>query len=222
MNPAPARLRLSGMGSNELTDKVAQLIEKPGPLSIVQAGDPVLRKKTASYDGQLDDDMLQHLIARMRETMEQIHGAVGLAAPQVGLPLRLAVLSTPAEFSARLIERGQQPVPFTVLVNPSYKAVGRPRRASFEGCLSVDGWQAVVTRPDRIRLTREDEAGQRHVEEHAGLGARIMQHETDHLDGMLYLDRAELRSLSTTEQAVVRWGANGLVDAAKQLGFPLP
>ena len=83
------------MGSNELADKVAQLIEIPGPLSIVQADDPVLRKKTACYDGQLDDDMLQHLIARMRETMEQIPGAVGLAAPQVGLPVRLAVLSTP-------------------------------------------------------------------------------------------------------------------------------
>ncbi|GGJ39620.1 peptide deformylase [Streptomyces brasiliensis] len=210
------------MGSTELTDKAAQLLEKPGPLSIIQAGDPVLRQKTDSYDGQLDDDMLQRLIARMRETMEQTHGAVGLAAPQVGLPLRLAVLATPAEFSARLIERGQQPVPFTVLVNPSYKAVGRPRTASFEGCLSVAGWQAVVARPDRIRLDREDETGQRLVEEHAGLGARIMQHETDHLDGMLHLDRAELRSLSTAEQVVERWGAAGLATAAEQLGFPLP
>ncbi|MFF4836349.1 peptide deformylase [Streptomyces sp. NPDC001315] len=210
------------MVSSELADKVAQLIEKPMPLSIVQAGDPVLRQKTAYYDGQLDDETLQRLIVRMRETMEQTHGAVGLAAPQVGLPLRLAVLATPAEFADRLIERGQQPVPFTVLVNPSYAAVGSQRAASFEGCLSVDGWQAVVTRPDQIKLTREDETGQRLVEEYAGLGARIVQHETDHLDGMLYLDRAELRSLSTTEQLMERWGPTGLAAAAKQLGFPLP
>lgn len=210
------------MGSNELTDRVAQLIEKPGPLTIVQAGDPVLRQQTASYDGQLDGDMLQQLIARMRETMEQIHGAVGLAAPQVGLPLRLAVLATPAGLSQRLIERSQQPVPFTVLINPSHVGLGRARAASFEGCLSVSGWQAVVARPNRIRLARQDETGRELVEEYEGLGARIVQHETDHLDGVLYLDRAEVRSLSTTEQAVMRWGATGLADAAQVLGFPLP
>ncbi|MFJ5035579.1 peptide deformylase [Streptomyces sp. NPDC088560] len=210
------------MGSSELADKVAQLIDTPKLLGLVQAGDPVLRQKTAHYDGQLDDDVLRRLIARMRETMEQTRHAVGLAAPQVGLPLRLAVLATPVEFSARLIESGQQPVPFTVLINPSYKAAGRGRAANFEGCLSVDGWQAVVTRHERIRLTREDETGRRLVDEHAGFGARIVQHETDHLDGMLYLDRAELRSLSTTDQVAQRWGAAGLAAAAEQLGFRLP
>lgn len=210
------------MGSSELARKAAELLEKPGPLSIVQAGDPVLRQEAVSYEGQLDDDVLHRLIGSMRETMEQIHGAVGLAAPQIGLPLRLAVLATPEELSARLIERGQQPVPFTVLINPSYEAVGSPRTASFEGCLSVPGWQAVVTRPDRIELTREDENGRCLSEEFAGLAARIVQHETDHLDGMLYLDRAELRSLSTTELVMERWGAAGAAAAAEQLGFSVP
>ncbi|MFF4795235.1 peptide deformylase [Streptomyces sp. NPDC001276] len=83
------------------------------------------------------------------------------------------VLATPAEFADRLTERGQQPVPFTVLVNSSYEAAGEQRAGSFEGCLSVDGWQAVVTRPEKIKLTREDDRGQRLVEEYAGLGARI-------------------------------------------------
>jgi len=210
------------MGNSELADKAARLIENPGPLSIVQAGDPVLRQKTAHYDGQLDDDVLQRLIARMRETMEQTHNAVGLAAPQVGLPLRLAVLATPEKISARLIESGQQPVPFTVLVNPSYTAAGRGRAANFEGCLSVSGWQAAVNRPERINVTREDETGRRLVEEQAGFVARIVQHESDHLDGTLYLDRAELRSLSTTDQVAQRWGGAGLAAAAEQLGFRLP
>ncbi|MGW3458941.1 peptide deformylase [Streptomyces olivaceoviridis] len=210
------------MGIRELSDRVAQLLEEPGPLSIVEAGDPVLRQKTASYDGQLGDDVLQRLVGRMRETMEKTHNAVGLAAPQVGLPLRLAVLATPEALTARLIESGQQPVPFTVLINPSYEAAGGPRAMSFEGCLSVPGWQAMVARPDRIRLTREDETGRRLVEEHAGLGARIVQHETDHLDGVLYLDRAELRSLSSMEQVVKRWGPAGVAATAEQLGFPLP
>ncbi|MFG2356914.1 peptide deformylase [Streptomyces sp. NPDC048521] len=209
------------MANRELVDRVAQLLEKPGPLSIVQAGDPVLRQKTASYDGQLGDDVLQHLVGRMRETMEKTHNAVGLAAPQVGLPLRLAVLATPEALTARLIESGQQPVPFTVLINSSYEAAGGPQTVSFEGCLSVSGWQAVVARPDRIRLTREDETGQRLVEEYAGLGARIVQHETDHLDGVLYLDRAELRSLSTTDQVAKRWGPAGLAATAEHLGFSL-
>ncbi|GGM23879.1 peptide deformylase 1 [Streptomyces fumigatiscleroticus] len=210
------------MENSELADKVAQLLEKPGPLSVVQAGDPVLRRGTARYDGQLSDDLLSRLVARLRETMEQMDNAVGLAAPQVGLPLRLAVLATPEALSARLAERGQQPVPFTVLINPSYKAVGPRQVGGYEGCLSVSGWQAVVARPDRIAVVRQDETGQRLTEEYAGLGARIVQHETDHLDGLLYLDRAELRSLSTTEQVVERWGAAGIKAAAEQLGFELP
>ncbi|WP_329529392.1 peptide deformylase [Streptomyces sp. NBC_01462] len=210
------------MGSKELEDEVIQLLEKPGALSVVQAGDPVLRQKIDPYDGQLDDTLLHKLIARIRETMEQIHGCVGVAAPQVGLRLRLAVLATPGELSARLIRSRQQPVPFTVLINPSYQAMGSQRAASFEGCLSVPGWQAVVSRPDVIRLTREDEAGHHLVEKYSGLGARIVQHETDHLDGTLYLDRAEVRSLSTTELVASRWGPAGVASAAAQFDFPLP
>ncbi|MFE9611355.1 peptide deformylase [Streptomyces sp. NPDC006012] len=210
------------MERTELTEKVAQLLAETGPVSIVNAGDPVLRQKTEPFDGQLDDATLQRLIVRMRKTMEDTPSAVGLAAPQIGIPLRLAVLGTPEQLTARLIERGQQPVPFTVLINPSYRAAGQQRVASFEGCLSVPGWQAVVARPDRIELRREDERGTPLVEEYAGLGARIVQHESDHLDGALYLDRAELRSLSTVEAVQERWGPAGLAATAEQLGFPLP
>ncbi|MET7694913.1 peptide deformylase [Streptomyces sp. NPDC005483] len=210
------------MASSPLADQVAELLDKTGPLAVVQAGDPVLRQRAAPYDGQFGDDLLARLILRMRETMEGIKGAVGLAAPQVGLPLGLAVLATPEALADRLIQAGQQPVPFTVLVNPSYRAVGRGRVGSYEGCLSVSGWQAVVARPDRIRLTRQDETGRHLVEEYAGIGARIVQHETDHLSGTLYLDSAELRSFSTTEQVVRRWGAAGPAAAAEQLGFSLP
>ncbi|WP_030186636.1 peptide deformylase [Streptomyces violaceorubidus] len=210
------------MASSRLADQVAELLDKPGPLSVMQAGDPVLRQQAVAYDGQLDDDLLGRLIVRMRETMESINSAVGLAAPQIGLSLGLAVLATPEALADRLIKRGQQPVPFTVLINPSYQAVGRRRVGGYEGCLSVPGWQAVVARPGRIKVTRQDEAGQQLVEEYEGIGARIVQHETDHLEGRLYLDGAELRSFSTTEQVVERWGATGPGAAAEQLGFALP
>lgn len=212
----------SGMEHKELTDRVVHLLDAPGALSIVNAGDPVLRQKSEHYEGQLDDALLQRLVVRMRETMQQIDSAVGLAAPQVGIPLRLAVMATPEALSARLAKSGQQPVPFTVLINPSYEAVGRQVVAAYEGCLSVPPWQAVVARPDRIKLTREDETGRRIEEQHDGFAARIVQHETDHLEGTLYLDRAELRSLSTPEQARQRWGAAGLAAAAEELGFALP
>ncbi|WP_399895852.1 peptide deformylase [Streptomyces sp. BBFR51] len=210
------------MEHKELTDKVTQLLDAPGALSIVMAGDPVLRQKSAPYEGQLGDDLLQRLIVRMRETMKEIDSAVGLAAPQVGIPLHLAVMATPEALAARLAKRGQEAVPFTVLINPSYEAAGGRLAAAYEGCLSVPPWQAVVARPERIKLTREDETGRRIEEEHDGFAARIVQHETDHLEGTLYLDRAELRSLSTVEQVIKRWGVAGLGTAAEELGFNLP
>lgn len=210
------------MEHKELADKVARLLDTPGIFGIVSAGDPVLRQKTEPYEGQLDDALLRRLVARMRETMEKTDSAVGLAAPQVGIPLRLAVMATPEGLSDRLTRSGQQPVPFTVLINPSYKAAGRQLVAAYEGCLSVPPWQAVVARSARIDVTREDENGRRIKEQHAGFAARIVQHETDHLEGTLYLDRAELRSLSTQEQVVKRWGPAGVAAAAEELGFALP
>ncbi|MEU8782905.1 peptide deformylase [Streptomyces sp. NPDC048637] len=203
-------------------DVVDEVLDGPRPLPIVSAGDPVLRRKASALEGQLDDDRLQRLVQAMRVTMHEITGAVGLAAPQVGIPLRLAVLETPPELATRLAERGEQPVPFTVLINASYKPVGTRRTAFFEGCLSVPGWQAVVARTDRIALTCEDEAGRRIEAEHEGVAARIMQHEIDHLDGTLYLDRAEIRSLSSMEEIIQRWMPAGLEAAARELGFSLP
>jgi peptide deformylase len=114
------------------------------------------------------------------------------------------------------------PQPFRVLVNPSYEPVGSARAAFFEGCLSVPGWQAVVARHAEVRLTGEDEHGRRLDEVFTGWPARIVQHETDHLDGMLYLDRAELRSLAANATVVERWAQPTPEEAARALGFELP
>ncbi|WP_411147060.1 peptide deformylase [Streptomyces sp. x-80] len=206
----------------DLIKKVDEVLDGPSPLCIVSAGDPVLRREAFPFDGQLDDGRLHHLVEAMRETMQKTKGAVGLAAPQVGIPLQLAVLGTSRELDVRLTEQGEKPVPFTVLINPSYKPVDTRHTASFEGCLSVPGWQAVVIRTDRIELTCDDEAGRRVEEEYSGLAARIMQHEIDHLAGTLYLDRAEIRSLSSLEEAIQRWRPAGLEVAARELGFTLP
>ncbi|MFE7169281.1 peptide deformylase [Streptomyces sp. NPDC057616] len=204
-----------------LAEQVEALLAVDGPLPIVAAGDPVLRGGTERFDGQLDDALLARFVEALRVTMHAAPG-VGLAAPQVGVALRIAVIEDPAPVpeEVRLV-RGRVPQPFRVLVNPSYESVGSRPAAFFEGCLSVPGWQAVVARPAEVRLTGQDEHGRALDEVFTGWPARIVQHETDHLDGTLYLDRAELRSLSSNEAMAERWTQPAPEEAARALGFPL-
>ncbi|WP_438295005.1 peptide deformylase [Streptomyces sp. HUAS TT7] len=209
------------MSSPALIDLVDQLLAGSGPLPIVAAGDPVLRRPAEPVDDRLDRKRLARLIEAMRETMLAAPG-VGLAAPQVGLPLRLAVIEDAAEVSEEIRQaRGRIPQPFRVLVNPSYEPVGPGRAAFFEGCLSVPGWGAVVARHANVRLRALDEQGRTVDEVFTGWPARIVQHETDHLDGTLYLDRAELRSLSSREAMADRWAQPTPAAAAEALGFEL-
>ncbi len=204
-----------------LREQVERLLELPLPLPIVQAGHPVLRRVAEPYDGELDGDLLARLVGAMRLTMHAAPG-VGLAAPQIGLGLALAVVEDRWDAdpeSARVRER--TPVPFRVLVNPAYEPVGADRVAFYEGCLSVQGWQAVVPRWRSVRLTGSDERGAALDEVLNGWPARIVQHETDHLAGRLYVDVAEMRSLVSPAESL-RW-AGDLTPrrAAAELGFPL-
>jgi peptide deformylase len=204
-----------------LAEQVEALLAAGGPLPIVAAGDPVLRRGTERFDGQLDAALLARFVEALRVTMHEAPG-VGLAAPQVGVPLRLAVIEDPAPVPDEVrLARGRVPQPFRVLVNPSYEPVGTQRAAFFEGCLSVPGWQAVVARSAKVRLTGQDEHGRALDEVFSGWPARIVQHETDHLDGTLYLDRAELRSLSSNEAMAQRWTQPTPEEAARALGFPV-
>jgi len=166
-----------------------------GVLPIVQAGHPVLRTPAVPYSGQLGD-LLPRLLDAMRATMHAAPG-VGLAAPQVGIGLALAVVEDPGAAEAD-DERERPPLPFRVLVNPRYEAVGDESRTFFEGCLSVHGWQAERPRHRTVRLTGEDETGAGFDDVLTGWPARIVQHETDHLRGELYVDGADLRTLSST------------------------
>ncbi|MET9731047.1 peptide deformylase [Streptomyces sp. NPDC006458] len=205
-----------------LAEQVEQLLLTEGPLTIVAAGDPVLRQGIEPYDGQLGPTLLARLVEAMRAAMRAAPG-VGLAAPQVGVPLRIAVMEDPATVPEEVrLARGRVPQPFRVLVNPSYEPIGPARAAFYEGCLSVPGWQAVVARPAMVRLTGQDEDGRPLDEVFTGWPARIVQHETDHLDGTLYLDRAELRSLASAQAMADRWSEPTPVAAARGLGFDLP
>lgn len=205
-----------------LTERVEQLLDGGLPLAIVAAGDPVLRQGTQPYDGQLEPALLARFVEALRATMRAAPG-VGLAAPQVGVELRIAVIEDPAPVPEEVrLARGRVPQPFRVLVNPAYEPVGDARAGFFEGCLSVPGWQAVVARHAEVRLTGQDEHGQALDEVFEGWPARIVQHETDHLDGVLYLDRAEPRSLSSNLAMAERWAQPTPQEAARALGFELP
>ncbi|MFE9774779.1 peptide deformylase [Streptomyces sp. NPDC005931] len=205
-----------------LVERVEELLSIEGPLRIVTAGDPVLRRGTERYDGLLGPALLARFVEALRLTMRAAPG-VGLAAPQVGVGLRIAVIEDPAPVPDGVrLARGRVPQPFRVLVNPVYEPVGTGRAAFFEGCLSVPGYQAVVARAAAVRLTGQDEHGRELDEVFSGWPARIVQHETDHLDGTLYLDRAEPRSLSSHQAVAERWSQPTPERAARALGFELP
>ncbi|MER7053971.1 peptide deformylase [Streptomyces sp. NPDC000351] len=205
-----------------LAERVEELLAVGGPLPIVAAGEPVLRRVAEPFDGQLEPSLLARFTEALRLTMHAAPG-VGLAAPQVGIGLRIAVIEDPAPVPEEVrMARGRVPQPFRVLVNPSYEPVGTARAAFYEGCLSVPGWQAVVARHAEVRLLARDEHGRAVDEVFTGWPARIVQHETDHLDGMLYLDRAEPRSLASNRAMVELWGQATPERAAAALGFGLP
>ncbi|WP_258726104.1 peptide deformylase [Cellulomonas sp. NS3] len=207
-----------------LREQVHRLLDaaQDGVVPIVQAGQPVLRAVAEPYDGQLDAAELGALVELMRRTMHAAPG-VGLAAPQIGLSLALAVVEDPGMLDPDVEQVRERPrLPFRVLVNPRYEAVGDERVSFYEGCLSVVGYQAVVARHRSVRLTGADEAGSALDEVLTGWPARIVQHETDHLGGTLYLDRAELRSLARTDELGARWAGEPRPEtAARALGFPL-
>lgn len=206
---------------NLVREQVELLLSGPRPPRIVQAGHPVLRMRATPYDGELDDALLVELLAAMRAAMHAAPG-VGLAAPQVGLSLAVAVIEDAGAVDAEVAAvREREPVPFRVLVNPRYAPVGDARVAFYEGCLSVQGWQAVAARWRTVRLTGSDERGRALDEVVQGWSARIVQHETDHLAGRLYVDVAEMRSLTCGEQAA-RWADPTPDRAAREMGFDLP
>ncbi|MFY0526033.1 peptide deformylase [Archangium gephyra] len=193
-------------------------------LKIVQAGEPVLRRRARDLTPEeMTGPAVRQLISLMRETMRDAPG-VGLAAPQVGVDVRLAVIEDRAEYQAalspeELAARERQPVDFHVIINPRL-VVEDPEPVEFyEGCLSVSGFSALVRRARAVRVEAFDENGQAISIQARGWYARILQHEIDHLDGMLYIDRMEPRSFSTQENHRRHWASRPLDEVRQALGL---
>lgn len=185
---------------------------------IVQLGHPVLRHPALPYEGQLEASELQALIELMRRVMHHAPG-VGLAAPQIGIPLRLAVLEDTYAADPDGPElRERTPLDFFTIINPRYEPMDDRTASFYEGCLSFEGYQAVVDRYRSVRLDYEDEHGQAQQRAFSGWPARIVQHETDHLNGIVYVDKAYTRSLSSNAE-YPRWASADIEDARRTLGF---
>jgi peptide deformylase len=154
----------------------AEPIEKTDLLPLVLAPDPRLKTKTRPVT-EADRELARGLATRMLATMYAAPG-IGLAAPQVGSDLRLTVIDLQPE------DR-KAPV---VLINPRIEAVSEELSTREEGCLSLPGHYADVTRPARVTVSYEDLEGSRLTIEAEGLLATCLQHEIDHLDGVLFVD----------------------------------
>jgi peptide deformylase len=173
-------------------------------LTLVQAGDPVLRQPARRLESREVQSAAMHkLIDEMRQAMYEAPG-VGLAAPQIGLGLQLAVIEDREEYSKeispeQLAQRERRPVAFHAIINPVLQFVGGETAEFFEGCLSLTGMMALVPRARTVRVECLDELGKPRVIEASGWYARILQHEIDHLQGTLYIDRMRSRTLTSLE-----------------------
>jgi peptide deformylase len=195
-------------------------------LKIVQAGEPVLRAqaRTLTREEIIGDDV-QRLIRDMQETMRDAPG-VGLAAPQVGVGLQLAVIEDREELlsslpAVELAEKERRAVPFHVIINPEITLLGDDRADFYEGCLSLTGFSAVVSRARRVRVAYLDERGESQSVEASGWHARILQHEIDHLRGTLYIDRMESRTFTSLDNWSRFWKGKAVRDVVEGLSEPL-
>jgi peptide deformylase len=164
---------------------------------VVEIGDPVLRERAREIrPEEIGSAAIQGLIDDLIETKRAAHGA-GIAANQVGEPVRVAIVE---------VEEGnprypyKPPVPLTVMINPTLEPVGDETIEINEGCLSVPDLRGSLPRHLAVRVRYLDREGNEHEEVKRGLRAGTFQHEVDHLDGTLFVDRADPRTFATWEQ----------------------
>lgn len=192
------------------------------PLQIVQAGEEVLRRPARELSREeILSDKIQELIKSMREIMRNAPG-VGLAAPQVRVSLQLAVIEDREEYHRKLTaeqlhERQRRAVPFHVIINPRIVSAESRSVEFFEGCLSVAGYSAIVPRAQAITVEYLDEHAETRTVSAVGWYARILQHEMDHLAGILYVNRMNADTLTTLENLERFWKDVAAPEVQKRL-----
>jgi peptide deformylase len=189
-------------------------------LEIVQAGHPVLRQQARPLTpAEITSKEIQKLIESMRKTMYEAPG-VGLAAPQIGLSLQIAVIEDREEYhkevaAEQLRERERRPVPFHAIINPRIAEMSDDSAEFFEGCLSLPGFSALVPRARAVRVEFLNERGLKETLEASGWHARILQHEIDHLRGTLYIDRMYTRTFGSLDNWNKFWKGKSIAEIKK-------
>jgi peptide deformylase len=181
---------------------------------IVQLGHPVLRQDArALVPDEVNSPEVRSLIVDLIDTMRAADGA-GLAATQIGEPVQVAVVEV-RPGNPRYPYK--PPIPLTVLVNPMVERLSDETFANYEGCLSVPNLRGVVDRFVEVRVTSLDRHGEPAVIEARGLSAGTYQHETDHLHGIVFLDRVtDTRTLCTWDE-FARWHHDAFTERAEAL-----
>jgi peptide deformylase len=163
---------------------------------VLKMGDPLLFR-VAEPVQEFDSPELHTLIGDMFDTMAALNGA-GLAAPQIGVSRRVVIFGV--EANPRYPDA--EPVPSTVLINPVIELLTKDTEEGWEGCLSVPGMRGLVSRYTRLRYSGFDQHGKPLTREAHGFHARVVQHECDHLDGILYPMRIKDMRLFGFEDAL--------------------
>jgi len=162
---------------------------------VLRMGDPHLLRVARPVE-KFDTPELHALIRDMEDTMAHLNGA-GLAAPQIDVDLRVVIFGVSKNPRYPEVEE----VPYTVLINPVLEPLAGDEEDGWEGCLSVPGMRGVVPRFTRLRYSGFDQYGQKIEREVTGFHARVVQHECDHLDGILYPMRIrDFRQFGFTEE----------------------
>jgi len=155
-------------------------------LKVARMGHPILRQKAKTLtNSEILSDDIKRLIEDMKETMAEYHG-IGLAAPQVHQSVQLALIGFSDE-NDRYPE--EDPIPIHVLINPVITVLDPAEQCYWEGCLSVPGLRGLVCRPQKVKIDYLNENAEKKTIEAEGFLATVIQHELDHLNGTLYVDR---------------------------------
>lgn len=179
---------------------------------LIRMGHPMLRQVARQVSSsELKSPEFQSFVADMRENMKH-YGGIGLAAPQIGQSLQLAVIELEGGKNRYGSDEG---LPFTVFINPKIEVLDATEQGFWEGCLSVPGLRGFVERPRKIKVTYLDEAGQAQELVAEDFLATVVQHELDHLTGHLYVDRLkDTRLLSFQEEFTEFMGQAPSLDEA--------
>jgi peptide deformylase len=165
--------------------------------TVLKMGHPLLRQ-VAQPVSVFDAAQMHELLTDMEDTMRALNGA-GIAAPQIGVSLRVVIF----EMQENPRYPHVAPIPFTVLINPVLDPLGEEKEEGWEGCLSVPGLRGVVPRYRRLHYSGLDRFGQSFERSVEGFHARVVQHEVDHLDGVLFPQRVEDLTRFGFEDALV-------------------